>query len=70
MQLTGMVQDDVDRAPTLPQTLRSFHEWLLDEELLSSLSSSSNDKIGGRDEGESESESIAKSNFAVVTCGD
>ena len=67
-QLTGMVQDDIDRASTLPQTLRNFHEWLLDEELLSSLSSSSNDKIGGKDEGESES--VAKSNFAVVTCGD
>ena len=58
-QLTGVVQDDVDRAPTLVETLAQFRAWMVDERLV-------------EDSGEAVSNAGNRpsSNFAVVTCGD
>jgi len=57
-QLTGIVQDDVDDAPTLSETLKDFHDWMLEERLVAERQSNE------------EKWKHLHDNFAVVTCGD
>lgn len=59
-QLTGVVQDDVDDAPTLSETLEQFHAWMIEERLVEK----------DIEEVKDFARKVPSSNFAVVTCGD
>jgi len=64
-QLTGMVQEDVDGAPTLLETLKRFDDWMREEKLVTeSIDATGNDDIGVADQAQ------PGCNFVFVTCGD
>jgi len=63
-QLTGMVQGDVDGAPTLLETLKRFDDWMREEKLVTEII----DATGNGDSGVDRAQ--LGRNFVFVTCGD
>ena len=65
-QLTGMVQEDVDGAPTLLETLKRFDDWMREEKLVTEMI----DATENDDSGVVDRTQLGRRNFVFVTCGD